>query len=551
MAHLSEKRSLFNTNILTVKHKWFTGLLFAVYLIAGLFILDDYGVSWDEPLQRNHGLVSMDYVNSVFDGKLFDGKLAEHEWNDYPFKDHGVFYQLISLGLEKALGLEEIREIFLLRHLLSFLLFVTGAFFLFLLVYQRWNKYWLAVFAFLLYISFPRVFAHGFYNPKDTIALSWFCINLYTLFRFLNRKTYASAITHALLNAMMMNSRIFGVLVVLVTLAVLFWDQLKPSLKIKNNKLIIVSLLYVSCFIAFTILPWPNLWFDPFENVFQGLKRASKWHWEGYVLLNGNWIKATNLPPWYAPFWMLITLPLSHLVLILAGISIAAFSIIRNAKYFFYRDAVDRMDAAVLALIVLPLVGVIYKESVMYDGWRHLYFLYAAMIYLAVLAWVKWSSLMSRSYRKWYVISAVVIGLYMSRVFYQMVDNHPYQYTYFNELVKRPAIEKFEMDYWGVSYKQAYKELYHRFPEDTFLCVSRYDPAWYNYMSLKPKYRERIKFKDEREGILPKHYYYISIFRFEYELNSYLENRHPSQNPVMIIEAFGNPIIGVFEVDNR
>lgn len=522
-------------------------LIFGLYLVAGLLLVPDYGISWDEPLQRNHGLVSMDYVNSLFNGKLYEGKLAEHEWKDYPYKDHGVFYQLLSLGLEKLFGLTEVRDIFLLRHYLSFLLFACGAFFLFLLIWQRWKHWWLAVFGFLLYITFPRVFADGFYNPKDTIALSWFCINLYTLNRFLNKKTMRRAGIHALMNAMMMNSRIFAVFVVFVTLLLLLWDQFKPSFKIPGKKLAMIAGIYLVLFVVFSILPWPNLWLDPFENVFQGLKRASRWHWDGYVLLNGNWIKATALPPWYAPFWMSITLPLTHLLLFLAGLFLVVFKLIRNSKYLFYRDSGGRMDTAIILLLVLPLLGVIYKKSVMYDGWRHLYFLYAPMVYLATNAAFLWVKRMRLRQQLIYAVSLVVFFIYGGRLVYQMFDNHPFQYTYFNELIKRPAVDRYEMDYWGVSYKKAYEELYNRFPHDTFLCVSRYDPAWYNYMALEPKYKERIQFKDERSGELPPHYYYISIFRFEYELDGYLQKKHPSEKPVMLLHAFGNPIIGVFE----
>lgn len=528
-----------------------TFLVFLIWYAGGLFILPDYGISWDEPLQRNHGLVSMDYVNNLSDGRLFEGKLAEHEWKDYPYKDHGVFFQLVCLGIEKSLDVHDIAGQYHIRHVIGFTLFVAGGFFLFLFFRKRWNSWNLALLGLVLYLSFPRIFADSFYNPKDTIALSWFCINLYTLNRFLEEKNIRSALIHGLLNAMMMNSRIFAVFVTAVTLGLLSLDQFKPLFRLSRKRFATLILVFLGSFVVFTILPWPNLWFDPFENLFQGLKRASRWHWEGSVLINGDWVKATELPRYYIPLWILITLPLAHLILFVSGLGALSIRIVRQWKNFGYRNSEERSDFMVWMLFVLPVAAILYKNSVMYDGWRHLFFLFACMVYFGLFAWKWLQSKLQHQKPLIRFVPVIILGSYLSLTAYQMIVNHPFQYVYFNELLKRPSTHRFETDYWGVSYKEAYKRLYREFPNDTFICVSRYDPAYYNYEALEPKYKERIKFIDERSDALPDHYYYISIFRFEYELNGFLEKKHPSTNPKLILYAYGNPVIGIFEVGKK
>tara|TARA_Y100000591_G_C21432551_1_gene497600 strand:+ start:92 stop:484 length:393 start_codon:yes stop_codon:yes gene_type:complete len=41
-----------------------------------------------------------------------------------------------------------------------------------------------------------------------------------------------------------------------------------------------------------------------------------------------------------------------------------------------------------------------------------------------------------------------------------MIRNHPYQYVYFNNLVpKNNLSQKFDLDYWGLSYKQTFEKI--------------------------------------------------------------------------------------------
>ena len=39
---------------------------FSIYLILGLFIVPDYGISWDESAERMHGFISGNYVLEKF-----------------------------------------------------------------------------------------------------------------------------------------------------------------------------------------------------------------------------------------------------------------------------------------------------------------------------------------------------------------------------------------------------------------------------------------------------------------------------------------------------
>jgi len=68
-------------------------LFFITYLISGLIIASDYGISWDEPISRINGIVSVNYVFSG-DDYLFD----------YIDKDYGVIIEMPLVLAERYLG---------------------------------------------------------------------------------------------------------------------------------------------------------------------------------------------------------------------------------------------------------------------------------------------------------------------------------------------------------------------------------------------------------------------------------------------------------------
>ena len=49
----------------------------------------------------------------------------------------------------------------------------------------------------------------------------------------------------------------------------------------------------------------------------------------------------------------------------------------------------------------------------------------------------------------------VFVALFLTHIAFVMVKDHPYQNVYFNFLVGKNIQTKFELDYWGLSNKQA------------------------------------------------------------------------------------------------
>ena len=104
--------------------KWLLPIFFGTYLLLGLLIFDDYGISWDEHLERNHGLVSLDYVNQKLGHPFGKDRFSEkYELLSYRDRDHGHTFSIITFLIERWLNLTDVRQQYLMRHLLTFLLF--------------------------------------------------------------------------------------------------------------------------------------------------------------------------------------------------------------------------------------------------------------------------------------------------------------------------------------------------------------------------------------------------------------------------------------------
>src|ERR1019366_5867486 len=95
------------------------GVILLVFsLVIALFTYRDYGISWDEPIQRHMGMVSYDYVAGGDTSLLI-----------FTYRSHGVAFELPLIFIEKLLHITDSRSIFLMRHLVTHLFFLISVFF--------------------------------------------------------------------------------------------------------------------------------------------------------------------------------------------------------------------------------------------------------------------------------------------------------------------------------------------------------------------------------------------------------------------------------------
>ena len=149
----------------------------AVLAIVGAAVLDDYGVSTDEDAQR---LRAETYWRHFADG-------AELRFAQPHNRFYGVAFDLPLLLAEKALGLDDRRHVYLLRHAASHLLFLAGALSCALLARRMTGSTVAALLALALFALQPRIYAHSFFNSKDVTALALFAVCLWLAHRAFRR----------------------------------------------------------------------------------------------------------------------------------------------------------------------------------------------------------------------------------------------------------------------------------------------------------------------------------------------------------------------------
>nr|HQU59901.1 tetratricopeptide repeat protein [Saprospiraceae bacterium] len=105
---------------------------------------------------------------------------------------------------------------------------------------------------------------------------------------------------------------------------------------------------------------------------------------------------------------------------------------------------------------IFPIIYVIYKNSILHDGWRHLMFVYPSMAVIAALFWVTLEYLFKERKALKYALYGVLGLLAVDSVLF-IVRNPHYPYVYFNPIGGgiKGAFGYYETDYWGVSVKQA------------------------------------------------------------------------------------------------
>ena len=112
-----------------VKNKnWVSSLFFVALALMGLLIYKDYGISWDEPIERLTGIVNLNYIGEFFhirwiqNDPVLSANSSLHllQYSDRYF---GPAFGIISVFLERLLRINDEQQIYFFRHLLNFTVF--------------------------------------------------------------------------------------------------------------------------------------------------------------------------------------------------------------------------------------------------------------------------------------------------------------------------------------------------------------------------------------------------------------------------------------------
>ncbi len=435
---------------------WGALLALALFLIAGLSILDDYGITVDESWQRRIGVWNIRHILGE------PGSLPSNHDNFY-----GVAFEAPLLLAEKTLGVDHSRGVHLSRHLLTHLFFLVGGLFAYLLSYRLFGSRLIALFATALFLLHPRLYGHSFYNSKDIPFFAMFIVTLYlTYVAFKKGGIPAFALLGAAVG-ILVNLRVIGIILPVGILAMQAVDLVRSEGWAERKRVLASAGAFALASALTTYIALPYLWSDPFGHFIELWRTNSDHPANPYELFRGTLYQSRDFPREYLPVWLSITAPPFAALLGSTGIAVIltrGFRSVRQAT----RNGRTRFVLLLAGCVILPVLWVVVAGTNLYNGWRQMYFLWAPIALLATYG-LHW--LVGAAGARFRAAALGAAGAGLSATLISMALIHPNEQVYFNLLVDRTTAEhlrtQYPMDYWGNSIRQTWERLLDANPSET------------------------------------------------------------------------------------
>ena len=482
-----------------LKFNYFIFFTFLVYFLFGTIIFDDYPVTPDEELHRVNGLISLKYIIGLFSNNVEEISSLTNvpdlhtDWR----KTYGTLFDLPISIIQFFFNINN-QDIFLIRHYINFIIFFISCIYFYFLLKQNIKNEKLAFIGTLILITTPRIFSHSFYNSKDIIFLSLVIISVYYCIKLLKNTSTRNIIVASLFCALASNIRIIGLFLPILTFIFFYFNDEK-SKQINSFKFFLI--LFLSYF-AFLYLIWPFLWLNPVNNFILILKESSAYpnHWNFNILYLGNYINPENIPWHYFFVWFAITTPTIYLLIITLGIFLFLKNYLNfflkinfNKKILLWKNQNQMINLFIFLVFFIPIFFIICLNSTLYNGWRHLFFLYPFLIYLSVYGIL---IIKKRSNNKIYKLIILLTIIQTLNNIYFIYKSHPVQNIYFNMFSKSYVNGYMPVDYWGVGNKKSVDFILSRNEKFT-ISNSSFTPLHYLKFSKRDQssYSDLVSFK--------------------------------------------------------
>ena len=232
---------------------------------------------------------------------------------------------------------------------------------------------------------------------------------------------------------------------------------------------------------------WRALWRAP-PIVAEAFGLLSEHPNRSGTLFRGEIVLHPNMPWDYIPTWILITTP--PVAPILAAIGIAYLARVRPARWRgALANSTARFGLLALASLTLPVAAAIALNSNMFNGWRHVYFLYAPICVLAAFGLRALADIPKPRLRAG-AFALAALGIAAAAV--QMVQLRPCQNDYFNSLMDKSGLAgRWEMDYWHTSRREALDALLTMQPNGRVTMLET-GGLYFNMMIIPENNRRRL-----------------------------------------------------------
>ena len=434
--------------------KRLVALFFLFLTVLGLCLGGGYGVPWDEKNQQvtlksnlyEYGLILLGEDNSVM---RYAQELGTIPISKSVERDHGsaLFYPMAFIYF-----IEDAHLVMQIWHTYVWLLFMLGVIAIYIIMREIGLPRIIGCMASLLLYLSPRFFAEGHYNNKDVLLLSM-VLCIFAMAALLSRdRRFLWVLLYSLFGAFTANLKIIGFFAWGLAGAAVLWRWiLDKSFGKRDVRLIAAG---VGIFVATYFLITPALWRQPlelFQYLFDNMNHFSRW--EGNVLFQGKVYQpalGTSLPWYYLPKFILMTVPVPYLLLALIG---QVYAIIMCVKGDRNRPILVTMTV----FWIFPLVYAMLSSPLVYNGWRHFYFVNAGLVVMGGVGlwWLYQLTRKTKILKATFALAAASVFVFQGG---SILINHPYEYAYYNVLAGNVE-GQYELDYWTLSSYNALQKL--------------------------------------------------------------------------------------------
>ena len=519
-----------------------TGILLAACIVlaaAGAAVLDDYGVSFDEDTQRRIAETNWRYIA---DEGEFRFRAAHNRY-------YGVAFELPLLLAGKALGLDDMRHVHLLRHAATHILFLAGALCCALLARRMTGSTLAALLALALFALQPRLYAHAFFNSKDVPALALFAICLYLAHRAFRRGGAGDFLLCGAGVAVLTNLRLpAGLALLAAVLAAQVLDTALASGPAARRRVLAASGTFAAGWAGVLYAISPYMWADGPAALLDTAATLARHPYRGDVLFQGRAFAPAGLPARYFPVWFAVSTPP---VLLAFGLAGAALALRRGLARpgAALRNTPARFALLVAACWAGPPLAAAFSGAVTYDGWRHMFFVHAPFCVLAALGAAATARAATRMARRGKTALRTLAAAGAAAAGASTVLLHPHQQVYFNALEDRTAPgrlrERYDYGYWGAAFRAGLERALAESPNaDVRICDIVDGHPRRNRAILPPGDRKRIVFADDGDC--------DAVF-FSYPRQTIRAGR-PGDRPIVpaawSLAAYGSSFLDMFDMDD-
>lgn len=308
---------------------------------------------------------------------------------------------------------------------------------------------WRAGIIAMLFVFFsPKILGHSFNNPKDLPFASAYIFTLYFILKFIKeipRNNWITMLFVGLGIGWAISLRIGGVILIpylFMFIGIYYLSEKRFYSKsgfFEALKKVGIVLLVVIAGYFIGLLLWPYALQNPIKNPWYALKEMTNYDMGIYQLFEGKIQLSKELPWYYGLKYILITNPIVVFLGLILFIATVPFRQDSKNNYLYY--------SFLFFAFAFPIAYIIYNDSNIYGGWRHLLWTYGPLVILSAGGFDYFLN-KNNKYIKYGTMALMAILLF--HPVKHTIKNHPLEYVYYNELVggTKGAYGNYEMDYY-------------------------------------------------------------------------------------------------------